>query len=41
VAVRGGFLVFEILSKRTQRFSISKIPNIEIFIQLIQEGISV
>jgi hypothetical protein len=41
VEVRDGFLVFEILNKSSRRFAVSKIPNIELFIQIIQEGISV
>lgn len=37
VSVRGGYLVVELAPGREKRFSISKIPNPEILLQLIQE----
>jgi len=40
IDVRAGFLLVELRDQRTQKVSVAEIPNIELLIQLIQEGIT-
>ena len=38
---RAGFLVVELKNQRGKKIPVEQIPNIELFIQLIQEGVEV